>query len=269
MGVSFASRSIARTALAFVVFCGSASPDAVARKPRPVRPAVVCAVPRGASLVSQDALVRVVVLNRAHAEPAPGGGVTSVYREWRYCFRSSGRFRRLVISAQYNGDTGNIVRVQTVLLAGAYVAYSTETLFGAGRYGDQDDVYVHNLVAGHESHVVVSPSDDSTCGGEYGANLPCSAVSLILSPQGVAAWHASKTCIVANAAGPCAWAIQTLDGSTGWHAAFDITPTDQTQIVSDPFTSLRLYRCLAGCAVVGQTIATWTRDGVQHSAAVQ
>jgi hypothetical protein len=155
-----------------------------------------------------------------------------------------------------------------VLLAGPYVAYSTETLQGAGRYGDEDDVYVRNLPSGHASHVVVSPADSPSCGGEVGENLPCNAASLILSPQGVAAWHADETCIVGNAAGPCAWGIQALDGSTGWHATFDTTTGDQTQIVSDPFAHLQLYRCLAGCAIAGQTIATWTRGGIQNSATV-
>ena len=266
--MSAVPRSIVAIALPFILLFGSASPDAGARKAKPIRRPVSCAIPRGARLVGQDSLVRIVVLDRAHSEPAPGGNPTSVYREWRYCLRSSGRFHRLVISAQYGGDTGNIVQVQRVLLAGQYVAYSTETLFGAGRYGDEDDVYVRDLRSGHGSHVSVSPADHPGCGAEAGENLPCNAVSLVLSPQGVAAWHADETCIVGNTAGPCAWGIQALDGSNGWHAAFDTTTLDQTQIVSDPFAHLQLYRCQAGCPIAGQTIATWTRAGIQHSATV-
>ena len=237
-----------------------------------------CAVPRGARVVAQNSKVRIIALNN----PRPGN--PDIKREWRYCLRGKGRgFRTLVDAAANGGGYGDIVDVGPMVLAGAYVSYSTETTASGGRYGNNPVgvLYVRDLTTGKSesdsvdcgltpantiSFCAVGPTDYYCSASFCGAGPPV----LILSPDGVAAWDAEHKCVYQNAAAwrPCAWAIQVLDGRTGWQAVLDRLPTSQDQYLSDPFANLGLYECTAGCSSTDQLIATWTDNGVWHSGVI-
>jgi hypothetical protein len=243
------------------------------------RPIASCAIPRGAQLVAQNSKVRIIALNN------PSRANPDIEREWRYCLRvERGRFRTLVDAASYLGGLGDIVDVGPIVLAGAYVAYNTETTASGGRYGNNPVgvLYVRNLATGK------SKSDSIDCGlllslsfcalgpTDYYCSTPfCGAGPpvLILSSNGVAAWEAEQKCIYQNAGAgawrPCAWAIQVLDGRTGWQAVLDRLPPSQGQYLPDPFANLRVYECTAGCSSTNQLIATWADNGVWHSGVIQ
>ena len=241
-----------------------------------------CAAPRGAELVAQNSEVRIIAINN------PRAASPDIKREWRYCLRVKGRgFRTLVDAATYFGGLGDIVDVGPIVLTGVHVAYSTETTASGGRYGNfpVGVLYVRNLVTG------ASNSDSIDCGlgmpepttnylfcavgpTDYFCSAPfCGAGPpiLILSSDGVAAWEAEQECVYQNGTAwrPCAWAIQVLDGRTGWQAVLDLLPPTPGEYLPDPFANLRLYECTAGCSATDQSIATWTDNGVWHSDSVQ
>lgn len=240
---------------------------------------VVCALPRGAQVVAQDSLIRIIAIKG----PISSDGAR-ISREWRYCLRRRHRSRyRTLVDAATHG-LGDIVDVGPVVLSGAYVAYNTETTAYAGRYGNNPIgvVYVSNLVRGTtksagvdcnlfitNSLCTVGPTDYYSCSPpDCGAGPPV----LIVTSAGLAAWQAEQKCIYGNDTDwrPCAWTIQVLDGRTGWEAVLDRVPPVQGQYLpDDPFDNLSLYTCTAGCAATNRSIAAWTHSGISHTASVQ
>lgn len=239
-----------------------------------------CAVPRGAELVAQNSVVRIIAVNN----PRPAN--PDIKREWRYCLRAKGSgFRTLVDAATYYGGYGDIVEVGPITLTGAYVAYTTETTASGGRYGQNPVgvLYVRNLVTGSSKSASIDCGLTATtatiafcavgptnyyCSAPFcGAGIPI----LILSSNGVATWEAEQKCVYQNGTAwrPCAWAIQVLDGRTGWEAVLDRLPPTGGEYLSDPFANLQLYECTAGCSATTRSIATWTDNGVWHNGSVQ
>jgi hypothetical protein len=269
------SRVLGVVAVALIVVCGLDAVAASARtEPSQRRGIDSCAVPRGAKLVAQSSLVRVIRITN------PGGRVRE---DWRYCVRAEGHgFRPL---ADATTSDAAIVDLGPIVVAGAYVAYSTETIADAGRYGNNPVgvLYVRDLVAG------TSKSDPIDCGvsstvttnafcavgpTDYFCSAPyCGAKRpvLILSPDGVAAWEGEQKCFYSGGSAwrPCAWELQALDGRTGWQAVLDEVPPTQGEYVDDPFADVRLYDCAAGCSTTDQLVATWTHDGIWHSSTVR
>jgi hypothetical protein len=268
------SRAVGLPFLLLAFLSGSAA-DAkpVASKSAPIKN---CMVPRGATIVAQDSIVLIITLN--------GRYVTNpdIKQEWRYCVRGKGhRFRVLVDAAAYYGGYGDIVDVGPITLAGAYVAYSTETTASGGRGSNPVGMlYVRNLVRG------TMESEFLDCGLTASWTISFCAVGptnyyraidstgppvLILSSNGLAAWDAEQECVYppGNSWGPCAWTVQVLDGHTGWRAVLDRLPLNQGQYLPDPFANLQLGECVAGCQSPGQITASWTDNGAAKSAPVQ
>jgi hypothetical protein len=213
--------------------------------------------------VAQDSLARIVVLNKPHSESGPNG-TTLVRQEWRYCLRNSGRYNRLVIAGQYYPDTGDIVTVGPVLLAGPYAAYTTLTELGAGRYGELEKVEVENLRTGHLT-TALPPSDSTAiCTG-----ITCTPDALTVSPNGSATWRLEDGCVINNRFATCGWAIVALDARSGWQGELARATAAPGVAIEDPFSRPRIYSCAAGCRPGPTTIATWLRDGQAQWAPLQ
>lgn len=221
---------------------------------REAPPSHDCTTPAGSKLVARNTRVLLVVVNRQHTEKDG----TTVRREWRYCHpHGDGRFHRLVLDGSYNGGYGDIVTVDRVVLSGMYAAYVTRTLTEGGRdYGAQfGSLSVRNLQTGSPAKAANSASP--TCG----------LGRLVLTPNGVAAAEVLD-CYFGMPL-RWSWQIQALDGRTGAYLALDATPfSPSSTALPDPFASLALYQCAAGCAPKDATIASWTRDGSWHSTLV-
>jgi hypothetical protein len=255
--------------------------SATARR-APKRPKAVCGVPSGAKVVAQDSQYRIAAVNRPRSK-------LDVHREWRYCLRRKGqRFHVLVDAAAYVGGLGDLVDVGTVVLAGHYVAFDTETTHSGGRYGNDPEgaLTIRNLGTGRtrssavtptgtfcsstvDSFCVVGPSSYYSC--SEGTSCPAEAPMLVLSPDGVAAWDVEQKCVDAatHQWTPCAWGIQVLDGLTGWSRVVDTVPFVSDQYPPNPFSGLQIASCVAGCTLPRQDLVSWNRTGGRFFAAVQ
>jgi hypothetical protein len=209
-----------------------------------------CAVPAGARLVAQDSAARIVVIHRTQQ----GTGGTDNLQEWRYCLRRSGGYRSLVTGGSYASGAGDSVGVGPVVLAGQWSAWATTTIQSGGRYHApiQGTVSVRYL-GGPQAKMTYEP--DSTCGAFR---------QLVLSPTGIAAWEA-ELCLYPMGQPPTyMFVVQAINGRTGKNVTLDSTPASQSN--HDPFTSLQLTSCVAGCTPPGGTAIWWQHDGLWHSA---
>jgi hypothetical protein len=224
---------------------------------------VVCAVPRGTRLVAEDSVARIVLW----VNPHPRLTVAGVFRtEWRYCLRRrASRYQRLVVEGQVGSDLADNVRVLQVVLGGAFAAYATDTSPLAGRQPDRGEVDFVQLPSGARQRAQASLSP-AGCGSSSVSGPPCLPVSLVLSQTGIGAWKVKEQCRVELRLGACGWGIQAFNARTSAAAWLDAVPESTNQFVADPFGSLQLYQCVAGCSRAHETLVTWTRSGSLKSA---
>ena len=112
--------------------------DASSNQPKPV---ARCVVPRGWTVVGQDA--QAVVVDRLVGRWTPLSTTVDELWAYRYCLRSTGRFRVLVADVARN--SGDVYLHRGLVLSGAYVAYETVYVTGFGRYDCRVRVMSHNL----------------------------------------------------------------------------------------------------------------------------
>ena len=182
-------------------------------------------------------------------------------KQWRYCTRTTGRFRVLTADVSYAGGQGDLVSVQEVLLAGTYAAYATTTITEGGRdYGTTyGDVVARDLLTGLQRDI------------DLGYN---GARPLLLSPPGAVLWQRVPFPQAGQPNGCGTWEIDALDARTGWIATLDSTtpgcdPANPSVHPTDPFGSLQLQGCIAGCSPVGATYAWWTDSAGWRSARIR
>ena len=132
-----------------VALAGASSADAAVRgvdasRPKP-KPVARCVVPRGWTLVANDA--QAVVIKHRVKHTVPGTAPPNYFIwSWRYCLRNAGRFQSLFNDeGRSSGERGDIVRHRSLVLSGVYVAYQITTQVGGGRYGCSQTVSVYDL----------------------------------------------------------------------------------------------------------------------------
>ncbi len=170
-----------------VSLAAAGSADAAARgvdahRPKPVARFVV---PRGWSLVGRDA--QAVVIDRSLGYLTVGDASALQYR---YCLRSTGRFRVLVTDTNSADLPWEMDMYRHMVLSGVYVAYGTEDI--SGGTGDENCalwVTSYNLRTRQGSNVF-----DFDCTayyfGVYGAGAPLGLLGpLSLNSRGFAAWR--------------------------------------------------------------------------------
>ncbi len=209
------------------------------------RRAVRCRVPEGARLVAQDAVARIVVFDT----PRVLRNDLDVNREWRYCWRKTGGYHRLVFDGAYNSGLGDVIHVVSVVLAGRWAAWATTTTAFGGRYGSfpVGAVSVRDLGGG--------PVRVASTGSDVLEQFR----GLVLAPTGTAAWQfESMSPVPPN---DFYWAVQALNGRSGAGAVLDRSLMGSAVPLSDPFANVRLYACAAGCSAPAGMIVAWQSDG--------
>jgi hypothetical protein len=193
-----------------------------------------CVVPQGWRVVARD---RVAVVARGQGigpdgTPAPA---------WRYCARSSGRFRLLVQESDMGGVGGRGFPdvVVGVLLAGRYVGYT------AGGEDRGENVTWWVTVVDTQTNLRTMSAD-----GQEGSD----ASPLLLSPTGWAAW----IWVVSPSYGTHTGEVRAMR-SGGRDVLLDSASVGSSR-VSDYLADLQLYGCLGGCAPT-TTVVGWTHSG--------
>ena len=219
-----------------------------------------CVVPRHWRVVAQNSLAVVIT----GSVTTLGDGTTVQEQQWRYCLRTSGRF--IVAVTDTGGGMADTSSVETLVLSGHYVGYTTVSEPGGSRYGGPyGEVAVLDLRTGKHASREIGGS------GDYGEPDVQPVKSLLLSTSGVALWQAD-TYIYPDSTGneTDVWVIQALDLRTGAMPTLDswTGPTGAGPSSPSPFANLQLQRCEAGCSPLGDMFAWWTNLGVWHSARI-
>jgi hypothetical protein len=218
-----------------------------------------CAVPRRWRVVAQNSIAVVIT---GTAPTTEEDGTRFPEHQWRYCLRTVGGFSVAVTNLGAEDPRMDLFQVETFVLSGHYVGYTTVSWPGGGRYGGPfAEVAIIDLLTGKRAGREVGGSGD---GGEPDV-LPVK--SLLLSASGAAVWQAAT--LDNYAPGPTTWVLQALDARNG--ATLDLdswtSPTNDVSVPS-PFANLQLQQCEAGCSPLGATFAWWTNNGVWHSARI-
>jgi hypothetical protein len=234
--------------------------DASSPKPKPVSR---CAVPRGWSLLDQDA--QAIVIKRRVKVPDIGLGQLSVWT-WRYCLSSVGRFQPLIQDVgRVSGYFGDVYSHRSVVLSGLYVAYQTLYLDGGGRYDCKQTVTSYNLLSRRSRDVF-----DYDCFDTQSIVIG----PVLVNARGFVAWRvtdypestytslggvscpAVSLCVTADAVGNILTATEPTGGRGAWAFA---TPAESRGL---PAASSGPVSCptIDFCVVVGSGMSFSSTD---------